>query len=156
MIRAAFVALSGLALAAADDPGRSYLASIEGIALAEGEFLDAFSIDTWGVDMIAVCRIPPGWEIRAGRMASPDGVVAGEASHGVTFLDARRLGPLRHLVLVGLRDPPSEASGTLPATFAGRARIGRYGTDETRREVALGLANVRLEPATACPDPSTE
>lgn len=157
MIRAALIALPVLALtAAADDPERTYLASIEGVALAEGEFLDRFAIDTWGVDMVAICRIPPGWEMRAGRMASPDGVIAGAASHGVTFLGASELGALRHLVLVRLREPAREAEGNLPATFAGQARIGRYGVDETRREAVLGIGNVRLEPATACSDPSAE
>lgn len=137
---------------------RTYLASVVGIALGPHEYVDGFRIDTWDVDFLAVCRLPPGWRIRAGRMASPDGVLAGEASHGVTFLDRMRLSELDDLALVRVLDPvqPEEirsAGGIQPATFSGRATIGTYGDGEPRREQRLGAANIRLLPAARCPDP---
>ena len=128
---------SGAPAAAA--PGGLYLASIDGIRLDPNEFVDGFTIDTWGVEIVAICHLPPGWEIRAGRAASPDGVIAGEASHGVTFLNRARLVQLRDLALVRLsEDPPRRREdrsrgSILPATFAGRVGIGRYGVDERRR-----------------------
>jgi hypothetical protein len=149
----AAAALAAAAPAPAAGP-RTYLASIEGIAIAANEYVDGFTIDTWGVEIVAVCHLPPGWEIRAGKQASPDGVIAGEASHGVTFLDRPRLGALRRLVLVRLYPPiQRRRTGDQPATFAGHARIGRYGVIERRRQVALTWRNLRLTPASRCPPP---
>lgn len=137
------------------DQERTFLLSIAGIELAGNEYVDGFAIDTWGVEVLAVCRLPPGWEIRAGKQASPDGVIAGEASHGVTFLNRGRLGELRGLALVRLQAPVVRSrQGNMPPTFSGRARIGRYGTDVRGREQVLTAANVGLAPATRCPDPS--
>jgi hypothetical protein len=139
--------------ASAGEP-RPYLVSIEGLELAENEFVDGFAIDTWGVEVLAICRLPPGWEIRAGRRASPDGVLAGEASHGVTFLNRADAGALRGLALVRLEGPVNwTRHGDMPATFAGRASIGRYGSDERRREQALTRTNIRIAAATRCPEP---
>lgn len=139
--------------ASAERP-HSYLVSIEGIALAENEFVDRFTIDTWGVEILAVCRLPPGWEIRAGKQASPDGVLAGEASHGVTFLNRADVGALRRLALVRIDGAVTwTGHGNMPPTFAGRASIGRYGPDESRREMTLTRANIRLATAARCPEP---
>ena len=143
-----------LPTAARADQERIFLASITGIELAETEYLDGFSIDTWWVEVLAVCHLPPGWEIRAGKQASPDGAIAGEASHGVTFLNRASLSELRGLALVRLQGPVvRRREGNMPPTFSGRARIGRYGTDERRREQGLTAANVGLAPATRCPAP---
>ena len=143
-----------------DVPGepRTYLLSVTGIALNPQEHVDGFRVETWDVDFLAVCHLPPGWQIRAGRMATPDGVLAGEASHGVTFLDRMRLSELDDLALVRILDPvqPEEirsAGGIQPATFSGRATIGTYGDGEPHREQRLGAANIRLLPAARCPDP---
>jgi hypothetical protein len=134
---------------------RTYLLSIAGIALGPHEYVDGFSVDTWGVDFLAVCHFPPGWTIRAGRQASPDGVLAGEASHGATFLDRAWLRELRGLALVRIfgRVQPIR-TGSIPATFAGRATIGSYGVNgEPSRRAMLGARNIRLVPAARCPDP---
>lgn len=140
--------------------GRTYLASITGIALGPNQYVDRFTLDTWGVAFVAVCHFPFGWEIRAGRMASLDGVLAGQASHGVTFLNRARLGELHRLALIRIDGPVQRheirrGSVTMPATFAGRAEIGTYGTDEgrPRRQVRLTAANIRLVPAASCPPP---
>ena len=45
---------------------KTYLASITGIKLGTHEFVDEFSIDTWGVTHRAICHFPPGWFIDAG------------------------------------------------------------------------------------------
>lgn len=147
-------ALLATAAAPPAEGPRTYLASIAGIALGPNEFVDQFSIDTWGVEFVAICHLPPGWEIRAGREATPIGAIAGRASHGVTFLNRPRLRELEGLALIRIHGPlQPRPVGTRPATFAGRAGIGRYGVDERRREVRLTHANVRLVPAARCPPP---
>lgn len=156
MFRRALLILAAtpaLVLAADATPprGNSYLVSVTGISLARDEYVDGFAIDTWGVDVLAVCHIPPGWEMRAGREATPVGIIAGEASHGVTFLNRPRLGELEGLVLVRL-------SGSLDRrnerqAFSGRAQVGRYGVEPGGREVPLAAANLILSPARTCPAP---
>lgn len=160
---ALFPAIAAAAIAAAApavaEEERTYIASVAGIALGPSEYVDGFTVDTWGVRVLAVCRIPPGWEIRAGRAASLDGVIAGRASHGVTFLNRARLSQLEGLALIRLDGPVQRreirrGSISWPATFAGHAEIGTYGVDERRRRVRLADANIRLTPATRCPAPS--
>ncbi|MEA3040665.1 MAG: hypothetical protein QOC65_154 [Sphingomonadales bacterium] len=146
--------------ASPDEPeDRQWLLSIEGIALGANEYIDGFAIDTWAVRVVSVCHIPGGWTIRAGGRASPDGVIAGEASHGVTFIADPRLPQLRDLALVRI-PAGAEARDRLfedpsqPLIFDGRAEIGTYGNDETRRRTArITRANIRLVPAARCPDP---
>jgi len=136
------------------DPVQTYLVSITGIPLGDREFVDSFTVETWGVTYLSVCRFPPGWEVRAGRQASQDGLLSGQASHGVTFIDRARLDELTGLALVEVDGPVAWGrQGNMPPTFAGTARIGRYGTDESRRELRLTEANIRVEPASRCPDP---
>jgi len=136
------------------EPGRAYLASIAGIVLGADEYVDRFTIDTWGVDVLSVCRIPPGWRIRAGKDATPGGVIEGEASHGVTFLNRARLPALDGLALVRLDGPVRVGDGRVPATFSGHVEIGTYGVGERRRRVRLTDANIRLTPAARCPAPT--
>ncbi|WGM38860.1 hypothetical protein [Caulobacter sp. NIBR1757] len=136
--------------AAATSKPTTYLASIV-IPLGPGERVSAFNFDTWGVDVVAVCRIPPGWWIKGGRSATAQGVIAGEGSHGVTWIGD--MTSLENLMLVSLYGPVRETERkngptTWPATFKGLAALE---TPDTQREVALGHANVRLVPADACP-----
>ena len=143
------------------EQGGTYLLSITGIQIDENEYVDRFTLATWGVHFLSVCHLPPGWSITAGKSAAPDGAIEGEASHGVTFLDRHRLSELHGLALVrlyeGVRrsDIRATADGHMPATFAGDAGIGTYGRDDgPRRQVRLTYANLRLTPAAACPAPS--
>jgi hypothetical protein len=150
------LALAALALAAAPAPAdhpRTYLLSLAGIALKRGESIEGFSIDTWGVDFAAVCRIPSGWRIKAGGAATPDGELSGEGSQGATWFNRSSPGELRAFVLVTLSGPVQradirDATGVVPATFEGHARIS---TDDGTRRARLGYRNVRLTPARHCP-----
>lgn len=151
-----------LLLAASDRPSdqdssERFLLSLR-IELQPGEQLERFAIDTWGVDILAVCNVPPGWRVTAGRSAAPDGVINGEGTHGVTWIGAADLDRLNGLALVQLYgpvqpdpiyfDPPS--SGEVPATFGGEADVmGRGG-----RTTPLTSANVRLTSAERCPPPA--
>jgi hypothetical protein len=138
---------------------RTYLASVDGISLGPREYVDEFSIETWGVQVVATCQIPPGWTITAGYSADPTGTIAGEASLGVTFLNRSGLRYLNSLVLLRTDEPVRRhpvrqgIGGVLPATFVGTARIGKYGlTDQTRKQ-KLDYRNVHLVPASRCPVP---
>ncbi len=150
-----------IALALASQPAappKTFLASIRGVRLKANEYLSGFSIDTWGVEFLAVCHLPPGWSITAGTSASPDGKLSGQGSLGVTFLDPSRLSELNGLVLMTLVAPVQKekiesASGIAPATFAGHAVVGTYGQDGDRR-LRISYRNVVLTPAKACPPPA--
>jgi hypothetical protein len=155
ILLAATAALAPCAPARAGE-GQAYLLSIAEIALAPREYVDRFSIDTWEVEILAICRLPPGWTITAGKDATPTGSIGGEASHGVTFLDAARLSELQDMALIALDGPVDwQPHGTIPATFAGHAEVGIYGTgdDLPRRRIAFTAANLRLTPAAGCPTP---
>jgi hypothetical protein len=148
--------LAALALAAAPvqvDHPRTYLLSVGGIALKASESIEAFSIDTWGVDFAAVCRIPAGWRIKAGGGATPDGELSGQGSQGATWLRHGSPVELRAFVLVTLSGPVQradirDATGVEPATFGGHATIS---TEEGTRRARLTYRNVRLTPALHCP-----
>lgn len=133
----------------------TYLASITGLSIASDEYVEEFSIDTWGVRLLAVCRIPPGWTITAGGSAAQDGIMSGGGNHNVTFLDRARLDQLHGLVLLRLSGPirmeeVRSSSAIVPATFSGMVRVGTYGSDKSR-ELRLDHTNVSLTPAIACP-----
>jgi hypothetical protein len=146
--------LSATALAPVDHP-KTYLASITDIPLKPGERIEGFSISTWGVTFTTVCQIPPGWTIKAGGSATPEGVLEGEASLGTTWLSEASPKPLHNFVLVTLyqpvqrRDVGKEGGPVyIPATFKGHALLSG---DDAERKVRLNYANVRLTPANRCP-----
>lgn len=132
-VRAALIlivlAISSPAWAARE---RTFIASVEGIRVGPKEYVDSFSIDTWGVEIVATFQIPPGWTVTAGSSADPTGTIAGQSSLGVTFLDRSRLKYLKGLVLLRMDGPVQRhairfVNGELPATFSGKAEIGTYG-----------------------------
>jgi hypothetical protein len=148
------VALSVTAPTPVDHP-QTYLASITGIPLKPDEAIVAFSISTWGVTFNAVCHIPDGWTIKAGGSATPEGVLEGEASLGVTWLRQASPKQLHELVLITLYEPVQrrdvgKVGGPvyIPATFKGKARLW---ADDAERKVRLSYANVQLNPANRCP-----
>lgn len=148
------LALMAAGSAAAERP-RTYVASIVGLQLKSGEKIDSFSISTWGVTFDAVCRIPEGWTLKAGRGANPEGVLEGEGSNGITWIGRSRLGELEGVALVTLYGPvqrrdvvTDDGAGVVPATFKGAARV--FGSGEGRT-ISLTSANIHLAPATGCP-----
>lgn len=146
----ALSALLAAAAPAAEEPqGRTFLLSVESIPLA-GRSVTGFRMASWGVDWLAICRIPAGWRLRAGRAATLEGLFEGESTHAVTRL--ARLEPLRSVALVRFSGPPQWRDrpipdGILPATFAGTLGLS------DGSQVRLGEANLRLQPARACPPP---
>jgi len=144
--------------AAPVDHSKTYLASITGIKLGANEYVDGFSIATWGVIDRAVCHFPPGWSINAGSSADPTGAIEGQGSLGVAYLDRKRLSELSGLMLITLDGPVQKkdighdgGSFFNPATFKGHISIGTYGGDIKTRKVRLTYRNIRLVPADRCP-----
>lgn len=131
--------------------GTTYLVGLTGITPTSAEGIEAFTINTWGVDIRAVCRLPSGWRITAGRGAAPDGVISGEASHGVAWIRSGDLASLDNLILVSLPGPVQPGQiGSVPPTFAGEARLSGPSQERT---LPLSASNVRLTLADRCPDP---
>lgn len=138
------------------DQPQTYLVSVVDIPLNAGESIEAFSLSTWGVTVNAVCRIPPGWEVRAGGGLTPEGVLAGEGSHGASWFRESSPPALQAFTLITLNGPvraqaarAPDGGGETPATFAGLATIS---TGDGDRQVRLTTSNVRLKSADRCPE----
>lgn len=156
MLRALLaLALPGTLSAAPAQP-QTYLVSIADAPIRRDELVEQFTIETWDLDIVAICSIPQGWQIRAGQTAAPDGVIEGEATHGVTRLNGERFNDLRNLALVRMWGPirggvSRVGSGEEIASFFGHADIADAGG--RIRQVPLTLENIQLTPATRCPEP---
>lgn len=158
--------LAALAITAAPAFAQTQLLSITGIDLqplhtgaqASGQYVSGFNIRTWGVRVLAVCHIPRGWTISAGKNANPEGELSGRAGEGVAFLDSQRVAQLADLFLVRVEDySPADAGDCArncrPASFSGALRIGQYGTRQRTVTRRLTASNIQLRPAARCPDP---
>ena len=148
------LALMAASSGAVDHP-TTYVASITGLQLKRDERIDSFAISTWGVTFNAICHIPDGWTLMAGRRANPEGVLEGEGSNGVTWLGQTGLRELEGLALVTLYGPVQQreivtdgGAGVIPASFKGTASVVG---DNAGRTISLTSANIRLAPAKACP-----
>lgn len=131
----------------------TYLLSIRNVPVRGDERITGFAIETWGVEFKAVCSIPPGWRIKAGSSASPDGDLIGEASHGVTWLYGPNAKDLRNFVLIKLYGPIDrhdivDKTGTRSATFKGKVTLEGADTERTAR---LTYRNIGLKRAVRCP-----
>ena len=140
--------------AKAEQPS-TWLVSVEGVSLGPNEQVTGFAFETWGVTVKAVCHIPDGWTIRAGRSTTPSGVLEGKGSNGVSWFMDGSPPEFQNLVLIELNGPvqqhdmrSSDGSGVFPATFSGQANIA---TDNGERTEALTANNLRLVAADACP-----
>lgn len=146
-----------MALAAAPpvDHPKTYLLSIVDLPVKAGQMIDGFSFTTWAVEFNTVCHIPPGWKITAGGSIAPDAELSGEGGQGVTWLRERNPDSLKALALVTLYGPVQketiyEATGEIPATFAGKASVWDVDAEDGH-DVPLTADNIRLVPAKACP-----
>jgi hypothetical protein len=66
------------------------LLNVEGLSIPPGGALAAFRIDTWGVIPLAVCQVPPLWELQQAKFmdsaATLSGLSAGESARHVLML----------------------------------------------------------------------
>ncbi len=160
-VRDVCLGVAGLLGLFARDPvlaARTELLSLAGLPVAAGEYVSGFELQTWTVDVLAVCRFPIGWTITAGTYGDPGGVLSGTANIGAAFIGQTKLQALGSLFLVQVgqyRPRAIEGPGGshTPATFAGTATIGRYGPETVERKVNLSGLNVRRVLAARCPKP---
>jgi hypothetical protein len=136
------------------DHARTYLASIVELPVGRNEQVRSFSFETWGVVFDAVCHIPPGWRIKAGSSATPNGVLEGDGSQGATWFNRGSPGGLADLILLRLSGPVQRRNrhdgrgGLVPATFNGYVSLSTDGNDDVRKP--LTYRNVRLGRARRC------
>jgi hypothetical protein len=150
MLRLAFLGLAMFGLVSSPAYGKTYILSLRELPLEADESIESFSLKTWGVEFKAVCHIPSDWELTAGR-TGPLGKLEGQAGHGASQLGHNRLRELRGLAIVELSGPVQTGQqGTVPATFAGEAKI-HSGRAATARTMQLSSTNVQLTPSGACP-----
>jgi hypothetical protein len=133
------------------------LLSIQGLSIEANELITEFQIETWGVQILAVCHIPPSWRVTAGNFVNPEGILSGEAGTVQASLRQSDLDELNSLVLVRLdqyqADPRGDPGGEYhPATFAGSIRMQTVGLNPAEREVQLVPANFVRQSAARCPD----
>lgn len=136
----------------ADHP-QMYLLSIVHLPLKRDESVKQFSFATWGIGVNAVCHIPEGWRITAGRDADPEGEIAGRGSNGVSWFKESNPKELGDLVLVTLYMPVQKTDvkqhdGIVPATFNGEALVSGLDAD---RKIPLSYKNIHLVSAAHCP-----
>jgi hypothetical protein len=114
-------------------------------------------LDTFGVNGISLCHLPPGWKLTAGRFSDPSGTLDAEASLGVSWLDRDRwteLDGLFHVEIDDYRktDRPTSGGGSLPASFKETLTLGTYGADPVDwREIVIKPSNATRKPAERCP-----
>ncbi|HEX8668833.1 MAG TPA: hypothetical protein VF727_10735 [Allosphingosinicella sp.] len=153
LLLVALLTAASASSAPAEDGGKTFLLSIGGISLRPHERVERFAIATWGVDYLALCSMPGDWEMQAGS-SGPGGRLAGQASHGTSYIG--NLEALRNLALVRLTGRVQERDnavpgGLIPATFSGS--LGVSGGTTEARTLKLDHRRVRLTPATQCPAP---
>jgi hypothetical protein len=128
------------------------LLTVDGLSIPAGGALAAFRIDTWGVIPLAVCKVPPLWEIREEKFMDSAGFLSGSSDpyH-------RTLKKLDQVFLVDVYcyqplpkgDPKSDYH---PASFAGWFQVFDGNGDIIRKRRVFHASNFNLTPATRCPD----
>jgi hypothetical protein len=140
----------------ADDP--TELLSIHAV-IPENHYIDRFDISTWGVDILRVCDVPPGWTITAGTFGDAEGQLSGEGKIGVAYFSTPT--PLAQLFLIRVHDYRRVEEKTLvgphgeysihPASFSGEIEIGTYGHSPKLYKKAITPEDFVRTPATNCP-----
>ncbi|HEX8667064.1 MAG TPA: hypothetical protein VF727_01665 [Allosphingosinicella sp.] len=147
---AAAGALASLTTSSCTPEQPTELVSLVGMPVAEGEYMEAFQIETGGVEILAACHIPFGWHLTLGIDDSVTGSLEGRAGLGPSLINRENGEQLRDLFLV--RVPPGDRDDPNMPPFKGTVEIGRYGTDEART-VPIDPRTVVRRPATRCPPP---
>jgi hypothetical protein len=136
---------------------RRVLLSVDGLGLPRTTAIRSFHISSWGVEVLAVCHLPPSWELRSEKFEDPEGYLDGRSdTHG------EPLKSISAMYLIDVYDYQPLAHGDLkteyhPASFAGWVAVGSVQPFDggNRRKRTLRAANFRLQDATQCPKPPT-
>jgi len=136
------------------------LLSISELEMHPNTYISGFEIETWNIRVRAVCKIPLGWIITAGRDISPLGKLIGSASGFMANLDIKQISEDHDLDDLFLIDDLSRAprSPTEPPTFVGKIIAGEFfkGRPARDRIIKLKESNVVLTSATECPRPASD
>ncbi len=135
---------------------RRVLLSVDGLHLRPMESIRAFHIETWGVEFLAVCHVPPSWEITSEKFEDPAGYFDGRSdthSEPLKSMSAMYLIDVYDYQPLPKGDPKKEYH---PASLAGWVVVGRIQPFDggTRHKRTLNAANFRLQDATRCPKPA--
>jgi hypothetical protein len=130
--------------------------SIESPHPSDGQYINGFKIETWGVEILELCHLSPDWDVRKERFEAAAGLLRGEADHQSELNDPRPA-QLRSLFLVDVYDyrPVTLRDGgtTHPASFAGWIKFGSVGSPPTGKWLKLAAGDLNLAKATQCPVP---
>jgi hypothetical protein len=135
------------------------LLTVKGLNLPPEQNLRAFKINTWAVSLLAVCKVPTSWEMKAEKYEDAEGFLSGRSdAHGVPLRE------LREMFLVDVYsyqplpkgDPKSDFH---PASFSGWVEIAnarqpfKRVDDRHAHRRALNAGNFHLTSASHCPIP---
>jgi hypothetical protein len=133
------------------------LLTVDGLSIPAGGALAAFRIDTWGVTPLAVCKVPPLWEIREEKFMDSAGFLSGRTDpyhRTLTKLDQVFLVDVYNYQPLPKGDPKTEYH---PATFVGWYEVFNGNGNVLRKRRVFHAANFHLTAAPRCPDaPPTE
>jgi hypothetical protein len=121
------------------------------LSIPTGGTLAAFHIDTWGVVPLAVCRIPPQWEIKEEKFTDSDGFLSGRSDpyhRTLTRLDRTFLVEVYSYQPLPRGNPKSEYH---PATFAEWFEAFNGNGEIIKKRRALHAGNFHLTPAARRP-----
>ena len=145
------VILATTAARAFDAPPPLELLSIRGLKLGRHDLIERCKVQTWGLDIVATCHIPPSWRITAGDFTDSEGVISGEGGNGVSWLDRKHLNELDDLVLVRAYGYQPRDQGDIPASFAGWVHV--EDNSNKGRRIRLTPENFAVRAAGRCPVP---
>lgn len=106
--------------------------------------LQAFDLKISGLDVLAVCHVPPGWTINATGAGAGVTELTGQATVGAAFISLDDMQDIAGLFLVRAR--PNET-----LVVKGEITTGTYGGDQTVVQATPAL--LRREITDRCPPP---
>ena len=106
--------------------------------------LQAFDLEVSGLDVLAVCHVPPGWMINATGAGKGVTELKGQATVGAAYVSLDDMQDIAGLFLVRVR--PNE-----PLAVRGGITTGTYDGDQT--EIRATPALLRRDAADRCPPP---
>ena|ERR1017187_6641903 len=127
------------------------LLTVDGLSIPDGGALAAFHIDTWGVIPLAVCNVPPLWEIKEEMFLDPSALLSGRSDphRTLTKLDQMFLVDVYSYQPLPRGNPKGEYH---PASFAGWFEVFDGNGDIRRKRLVFHASNFHLTPAPGCPD----
>ena len=135
----------------ADASDQRMLVSITGVTLAPMQFVSGLSVETFNLDVLAICNVPPGWDMKASSpTAGPSVGVGGGASGGVASLEGASLKELQGLFLVKTLE---YGDGPSDYKITGELAIEVRAEEPGWLDYPLTPTNIVVEPADRCPPP---